>query len=362
MSPSRHFPYLVIALAVAITACDHPAPFSPGAYAPTGPLGAGNPVLLTYGDSNSESDRAVWLADGSGFYYTRSRADRPDRDRCLALMPRDGGAVIRQICDDAPAAADSLNTYESPAIAPDGGLAMYETSTLLGVPREFPDFRALALTRLDQPSSIRVLQIIPYFSPASNPINAISNLHWESPSTLLYLGERIVIEACQGCVTDFVRTGQEIDRIDLGGTTPVVSALPGTDQASSFTLVGGDSLYFTLNGDPNVYRRILPAGADSVIHAFGGIARDVSVAGGRLAAVVGGAVSYAYDSNQSAFVQVDHGGAVHLLTLVTGADTVVSDTLLMRRPALDVSGTRLVAEAHAGTNGVRTALWLWKLP
>ncbi|HEY6807315.1 MAG TPA: hypothetical protein VI160_00905, partial [Gemmatimonadales bacterium] len=87
-----------------------------------------------------------------------------------------------------------------------------------------------------------------------------------------------------------------------------------------------------------------------------------SVAGGRLAAVVGGAVSYFYDSNQSAFVQIDHGGAVHVLTLATGADTVVSDTLLMRRPALDVSGTRLVAEAHAGTNGVQTALWLWTLP
>lgn len=353
----------LVPLVILSVACDHAAPFSPIDYGSSGPFVPGNPARLTYGDTLSESDRAVWLADGSGFYYTRSRADRPDRDRCLALMPRDGGAVTRQFCDDTPAGDDSLNVYESPAFAPDGRVVLFETSTLRNVPREQPDFSALAITRLDRTPVSQVLKDLPYSGPASHPVFAVSNIHWRSPTALLYLGERLVIRSCFGCVTDVIRTGQEIDQIDISEATPVVTALPGTDQASSLTLVGGDSLYFTLNGDSTVYRRILPSGADSAIHTFNGITRDVSVAGGRLAAVVGGAVSYFFDTNQSLYVQVDHGGTLHVVTLATGADTVVSDSLLlMRHPALDPTSTRLVAERHAGTNGVQTSLWLWRLP
>jgi len=111
-----------------------------------------------------------------------------------------------------------------------------------------------------------------------------------------------------------------------------------------------------------VYLRVLPSGSDSVVHTFGGIVRDVSIAAGRLAAVVGGDVAFFYDSAQSVQLQVDHGGALHVLTLATGVDAMISDTLHTRRPALDPTGTRLVAEARDGVNGDRSTLWLWKLP
>lgn len=343
-----------------LLACDHSPPFSPGAYTPGAPRDSANPALLTRNAGVNE--RPVWDADGSGFYYTEQRADRPDHDRCLALMPRDGGTITRQICDNSAGGADSLNVLESPAIAADGSLALYETSTRIGVAQLSPNFSALALTRIDEPTTIRVLQVTTFFGPTSRPVNAVSNIHWLSPTALLFLGEREIYRFCLGCVADSVRSGQEIDRIDFGGATPVVTALAGIDQASSFTLVGGDSLYFTLNGDANVYLRVLPSGADSVIHTFGGIVRDVSVAAGRLAAVVGGDVAFFFDSTQSVPVQVDHGGDLHVVTLATGADTMVSDTLHTRRPALDLTGTRLVAEARDGVNGDRSTLWLWKLP
>lgn len=343
-----------------LTACDHTTPFSPGAYTPGAPRDSANPARLTTIDTVNE--RPVWLADGSGFYFTQWRGDRPDHDRCLALMPRDGGTITREICDNTSGGADSLNVFESPAIAADGSLALYETSTRIGVAQLSPNFGALALTRSDGLSTIRVLQVTTFFGPTSRPVNAISNMHWLTPTALLFLGEREIYRFCLGCVADSVRSGQEIDRIDIGGPTPIVTALAGIDQASSFTLVGGDSLYYSLNGDANVYLRILPSAADSVVHTFSGIARDVTVAAGRLAAVVGGDVAFFYDSTQSVPVQVDHGGDLHVVTLATGADTMISDTLHTRRPAFDRTGTRLVAEARAGINGDRSSLWLWKLP
>ena len=76
------------------------------------------------------------------------------------------------------------------------------------------------------------------------------------------------------------------------GTSPVV--LPGTDFASGVSPgPTSDEVYYTLNGDTRVYRRVLSTGDQSVVHDFGaaGIARDVHVAGGRLTAVVGGRVN-----------------------------------------------------------------------
>jgi hypothetical protein len=360
VTPIRHTLALAVALAATLTACDHTTPFAPGAYGPGAPRDSANPALLTLNVGVNE--RPVWLADGSSFYYTEQRADRPDHDRCLVLMPRDGGTITREICDNTAGGDDSLNVFETPAIAADGRLALYETSTRIGVPQLSPNFSALGLTRLDRPVDVRVLQATTFFGPTSRPVNAISNIRWVTPTSLLFLGERTIYRFCLGCVADSVRSGQEIDRIDIGGATPVVTALAGIDQASSFALVGGDSLFYTLNGDANVYLRVLPSVTDSVVHTFGGIVRDVSVAGGRLAAVVGGDVAFFYDSTQSVVVQVDHGGDLHVVTLATGADTMISDTLHTRRPALDPAGTRLVAEARDGVNGDRSSLWLWKLP
>jgi len=127
---------------------------------------------------------------------------------------------------------------------------------------------------------------------------------------------------------------------------------------------GGESadfIFYTLGGDSRVYRRGLSTGEVAVAHDFAaaGIARDVHVVGNRLVAVVGGDVSFAYDSVLGYDVQRDRGGSLYLVDFTTGAETPLpGGTPPLRRPALSPSGKRVVAEAAAA--GVAD-LWMFDL-
>ena len=112
------------------------------------------------------------------------------------------------------------------------------------------------------------------------------------------------------CPIDTIPTGLDVALLDLSapGSSPVV--LPGTDFASGVSPgPTSDEVYYTLNGDTRVYRRVLSTGDQSVVHDFGpaGIARDVHVAGGRLTAVVGGRVNVVPDAELGQ-IQWDSGG------------------------------------------------------
>src|SRR5204862_101360 len=65
----------------------------------------------------------AWLPDGSGLLYSFQRLDRPDHDRCLGLLPPDGGRLERMLCDANPAADDSTNVLTEPAPTGDGRVA-----------------------------------------------------------------------------------------------------------------------------------------------------------------------------------------------------------------------------------------------
>src|SRR2546428_8270258 len=90
-------PRLGLLLIAGLAACEHTSPFHGGSYAPTGPLGSGSPVRLTYNPGQDLTP--VWLLDGSGILSSRERTDRDDRDRCVARLPAVAGAVTGYVCD-----------------------------------------------------------------------------------------------------------------------------------------------------------------------------------------------------------------------------------------------------------------------
>lgn len=331
--------------------CDHTAPFSPGTYTTLGPFGAGNPVRLTYNPGVDE--RPAWLPDGTAFFYTQEldTLASSDRDRCLAQMPAGGGAVTRELCAADDPHHDSLNVFVSPAIAGDRRMAYLETSMVAHLGRVGADHSALVLATYTSPLASRVVQIVPFFdSSSSRSVDVVSDVAWLSTDTLVFLGEELTYPAaCGSCTPDTVRAGLEIDLLDLSRNPPVLSLVPNTDQASSVAVVGGDTLYHTLTGSSTVLRRVGVAGTDTVIFDFGaaGPATDVTVAGGRIAAVV--------------------NGVLHVVTLATGTDSIVSDLqTTVRHPAFDPRGKRLLAEVvppgGAGPKPLPPDLWLWTLP
>lgn len=342
---------------LALAACDHSAPFQPVPYAPTGPLGGGAVVRLTY--SAGQDQQPAW-EPGGRILYSRERLDRTDRDHCIARMPGDGGAIAAELCDRQPLAGDSTDAYAWPAPAEDGSgrIAYTRATSPTALGGLTPHDQQLVVGTFDPLVPARVLVGIPYQGPSGRGHEAVAQIRWLTPTSLVYVGQRVFyFTPCQGCATDTIPTGLELVRMDLATATPVLEMLPGSDLASSVAVAGSDTVYFTVDGDSRVQRLLLSTGALTVVHDFGTIVRDVQVAGNRLVVVGGGAVSFGNDSVEGP-VQRDGGGDLIVFNLTTGlVDGTVPGTY--RHPALVPSGTRVVVE---GVSGRTTDLWEVALP
>jgi WD40 repeat protein len=351
------------ALVCLAVACTHDQPMSVGSFTPGGPFGSVVPLRLTY--NTGEDLGPVWLPDGSGFFYTMERLDRDDKDRCLVLMPAGGGSIEREICDRIPAADDSVDAYSAAAIAANGRLVYVRgtASFTAGWPVTTHD-QQLVVGTLADPGTVRVLlPSIPYPSPSGRIHQGVAQVRWLNDTSLIYLGQQVSYPAvCMNCVLrDTLASGLEIMRLDFGSTTPALHVIPGTDQASSVTVAGRDTLLFTINGDARIFRLALADDVVTVVHDFGGgIARDVQAGGGRLLAVVGGLVSFTPDSITGG-IQRDSGGTIVLVDPSNGNETPLAAGSLFRHPALSPDGKRIVAESYVG--GSRsTDLWLLETP
>jgi hypothetical protein len=335
----------VSTLATTILACDHTAPFTTADYASTTPLVPGNPARLTY-DTGTDS-RPSWLPDGSAFLYTQEQIGRSDDDRCLAVMPKTGGTVIRTICTNTDAAGDTLNDFESPAVSTTGQMAYVRTSVLANVNRVTPDYGALVLATYTAPLSTTVLEPLSYFA-FGHSVDMVADLAWVSPSALLFVAEQLSYPCANfGCTrVDTVVTGLDVERIDVTSGGSVITLVTGTGQATSLAAGGPDTIYYTVAGDAGVHRRLLTTSADTVVFTFGAVPTDVTVAGNLMAVVV--------------------GSDLHVVNLQSGTDTPITMAFThLHHPALSPDRHLLVAEVAAIDSVGAEAppdLWLWSFP
>jgi hypothetical protein len=174
-------------------------------------------------------------------------------------------------------------------------------------------------------------------------------VRWWGGNRLLYLGEQVLyLKACLGCPLDTLRTGLDATWLSVGDMNATPQRIPGTDYASGVSPGSNENeVYYTIGGDSRVFRRSLSDGTVSVIHDFGaaGIARDVHVVGNRMAAVVGGRVTFGVDPTAGQ-VQWDSGGTLHVVDLQGGTDAVLDGPGLFRRPQISPSGSSVVVEVY----------------
>lgn len=328
-----------------LPACGHTDPVTPPPYETSAPFDPSPPQRLTY---NTAADRGpAWLPDGSGLVYSTQLVDRPDRDVCLALLPPAGGSQRGLWCD-VPEGEARNHAVESAAPAPDGGIAFVSAAGTIGgtSPIEVGIFRGPTL----DPRRAAMVRTFPVTPAGSAPQDAAEHLRWLEDGRLAYLAEQFRARApCAQCAPDTLRIGLVVMLLDAGtpGAAPLV--VPGTGSATGVaTEAGLDAVYYTLGGDSRVYRRMLGSGVVEVVHDFGaaGVARDIHIAGRRLAAVVGGRASFGTDP-QFGPMQWDSGGALHVVDLNSGEDTALDPgARLYRRPALAPSGNALAAEGY----------------
>jgi hypothetical protein len=362
-----------IATALALAACDHTEPFTTPVTSVDTTRLPGNPARLTY--SIADDRTAAWLPDGSGFVYSTERVDRADHDRCLAVIPTTGGRIRQMHCESTVRSDTATDVYEWPAVSPEGRAAWYKATSRVGRVKESTGW--LMLGRLGAPAESRIGLPMPYLSGTGRFHMRIGHVQWLSDTRLAWVGQRVFWEGSTFFPDTFV-TGLDVVVADLDGDTPVLRTVPGSDWASSVSAgETPDVVYYTLGGDPNVYRHDLASGSRTVAWSSGGeIVREAQVRAGRLVAVVGRSVLFRFEEIQSqSWVQRDEGGDLVIVDLVSGAvQRIAREGELFRRPVLSPDGERVVVEVSpfaeprtevsSGFNAPnhRPDLWLYQLP
>lgn len=340
--PGRLSYYLAL---IGLIGCGHTEPFEPPSVGNDQPFDATPPVRLTL--NRGPDRRAAWLPDGSAILYSAQLFERRDNDVCLAVLPPTGGRLLNLICDLSPIGNNLTEALESPSPASDGRLAFVAATSAIGA--STPADEAIALASVDNPANRQAIRPIPYSIPGGRLHGGVSQIRWLGPNRLLYLGESVtLLRPCQFCPPDTLRSGLDATLLSVGASGASPEAVPGTDFASGVSPGGSDDeIYYTIGGDTRVYRRLLSTGDVSVAFDFGaaGIARDVHVAGTRMAAVVGGRVAFAIDPSLGP-TQWDSGGGLHLVNLQDGSDMTLSGPGLFRRPQLSPAGSGIVAEVY----------------
>lgn len=306
--------------------------------------------------------------------YSTEREDRRDHDRCLAVLPPDGGTVHTRMCPVDPVHDDSTDLMEAPAVHPDGRLFFHQVISWVG--QQKLGSSGLRLGTVDDPFHAVTLRPLPYTASNGKIHSSIRIPQWIGGDSLIYLAEQLFYEGST-FFPDTFYTGLDVVLLDLGGATPVFTVIPGTDYASSVGLSDSrEAIYYTLGGDSRVFRRELSTGTVSTLYDFGAgsVVRDVQVRGTDLVAVVGRSVLYRFEEAHG-FVQRDEGGDLAFVDLSNGSQTVfATDSVLFRHPMISPDGSRVVVEVqpyapvHAdpdsdfNATNHRADLWLFPVP
>ena len=313
---------------LALGACAHEAPWEPGTYTPTGPYARGLPTRLTFDPSADSSP--FWLPDGSGVLYSFERRDRPDRDRCLGLLPAEGGTRRLQICNTSGPGADSTDLFGWPALSPGGRLAYFRM--VRPAFRQAITFAGFDIGTLSAPQAGPLLDRLPGTFAAGLGLSA-TQTGWLSDSAFVYLAVSIPAPFVPAASLALVRTRLVADSAQY-------DILPNTDTATSVDVQPPDGFYYTVRGDTRVLYRVLPTDSTTVVHDFGAgrIPTAVQVSGLRLAAII---------LNQ-----------IWMVDLGTGTEQLLPAPGPAMGLALAPSGTRLAAVLNVGGN---VDLWLYEL-
>lgn len=348
-----------VLLLLMLSACDREPLFRPPPQPERPPKATGAFHRITFNPGPDLSPS--WLTDDSTISYAFEPADVGVTDRCLGLIPAEGG-MRRPIPCLLRNAADSIALSTWPVATAMGRLA-YVWEPIPPYPANpLPDSALVFVEQLAQPGVRTAAFQFPFIIPGSRLYHTLTHVAWLDEHTLIGVGiTATVTQDCGGCPFRPVRLGRDVVRLDLSAIPGVLTQVSGTVAATGVSVGAAGDIYYTVAGDSRVYRRVLSSPGSTVAHDFGaaGIARDPRVIGSRLVAVVGGKVTVRNDALLGP-VQDDSGGALHVVNLGTGADSVLPDSgYFYQHPALAPSGNKLVA---VGRQGARSELWFFRLP
>ena len=228
---SATLPFL-LAGAVLLAACDHTAPLE---YEPPEALPPASdelPLRLTF---SSGADRGPAVSGGV-LAYSRMDEAAGSRERCIALMPPQGGTLLATLCPPPPPAReDSVTTWVEPVVSPDGARIAYvhqksPERAVLGTGRHFH------IAPLDDLTAVE-FRWRPFLNlPDGRTTDALMKPSWRDSTTIRFLAARDFIPKVKGGgaerFTDTTLIAQALMELDL--VTSEVTVVPGADSAIAY--------------------------------------------------------------------------------------------------------------------------------
>ncbi|MEO5826707.1 MAG: hypothetical protein ABIR59_12525 [Gemmatimonadales bacterium] len=231
-----------------------------------------------------------WSPDGSRLIYTFQPAGRADRDRCIGILPRDGGTRTEHCynADDGDRRTDAL---EWPALGAEGSL-LY-TQYMSGIGDRIPDRGLLRLGTIDDPFAGISLMTLPA-TVGTTGFTRIGPTAWTGPGRFVFVAQDYLMlgNIANGNKKDTTYIGLGLVQAIVTPGGAQFSVLPGTDSASTFVISpNADSIYFTRYQDVRLYRVPIAGGARETVFtanvpATGWLVRDPVRLGSRTAIVV----------------------------------------------------------------------------
>jgi hypothetical protein len=330
---------LALALAIALSACEHSEPFAVRAPGVLGPAGSTLPLQLTF---NVGPDQMPAVTPESIVYSTLD-PDRADGDRCFGYVPLSGGTRFRTTCIGGPFADDRQDALLQPAPAPDGRIAFVRARDPVGS-------RSVGGQRLQvaHPDDIENPQLdlsILFTLPDGRRLLGVRELQWTAAGVLRFVAGHEFLDTSDGVDTVFVPLALATVDPDVGTFRQV----GGSDDAFTHAEAPGGAIWFLRTDDPHHLRLLEPAtGVVSAVGSFAAAVTTIGVVDGQPVGVANGTV----DGSPRATLE--------WLDPITGATTgslIVSGRV---RAVVGVPNSRrVVLEVERSAS---RDLWLFELP
>lgn len=231
---------LLIGLAGVVVACDHTTPFATGGAMNVGPSSQGYPRRLTL-NLGDDRDPSV---HGDTVAYSRLDPEHSPLDRCLALLPTDGGTIIAEYCP--PLDTNAISAWLEPALSPDGSRIAFlwqrgdpvtaapSADTLVVAPVDDPTHPTY-LRKLDSLDAARGIGLLYPQKPA-----------WVNGHTLRFLYSTFVITYVKTGTPRFADTTiGAASLVDLDLTTGAITNVPGAAGAQTYAQAPDGGVWFT---------------------------------------------------------------------------------------------------------------------
>lgn len=338
----------LIVLAGVVLACEHTSPFVTGGPENVGPSSQTYPRRLTY-NLGDDRDPAV---QGDTIVYSRLDPAHSLLDRCLALLPTDGGTIMAQACP--PLDTTAVNAWLEPALSPDGSQIAFlwqrggpytaapSADTLVIAPTDDPNHPTI-LRKLDSLDASRGIALLYPQKPT-----------WVNDHTVRFLYSTFVITYVKTGTPRYADTTiQAASLVDLDLTTGAITDVPGAQHAWTYTQAPDGGVWFTgFDSTAAVNTAMLlhlapGSTTPDTVGTFTGSVMDVTNAGGVPVALL------------------QDGRTVESLDPATGKTSTVA---LLSTPARRIAGAPggrvVIAEdvTAAPPYGDRANLWLYHVP